>query len=640
MSSKKKSPYRITVLLAVLLLVTVSCNFPVKFGAEVDNNLVQEIPEENMEVESPTSAPEVTPTEIDYPDDLENVEETTVEPLKLESGSPIPLLSTMISSQGGNIKVPDSGSPLDGFSVLVPPGVYEENVSFDISYSSISAHNLSSDLTPVTPLIQVDNGGVTASDYLEVTVPIQLQDDQFAMLFTINEETGLLEALPLLELDNTHLTAMTTHFSPLLGVAIDKEELDYLKVKTGFKQGVNNWQFANYGSYIAPGGHCAGQSLMAMDFFLRNKGEELFGKYDGYNNEYIKTPNIQDDDRLGYRLCSVAQKRMDWSGKANAYWLKTQRSQDQSITFYSMALALKASGEPQLIAIYTSAGEGHAIIVYGKYRDRFYVSDPNFPNAGAKRYLAFNRSTNKFRTYKSGATAADSKYSFTKFYYINKYHLLNDLTTGDMWAQLEAGTIGDDWFPNYTLKVLLDSSFINLKKYNVFTEGPDIDIQIDSSIPVLISAYDKNNRLVSEDADFNMITVPITEKTGTPYLITIYGDQSGDWSWIDGRWFNFIKSLAGTYRGGRCPEEESQPYRWEVNLHQTPEGKVSGDVYFHACPGGGAVFYSLSGQQVPGESTVELTGSKTGGRGGLGGSPNQVTFTFGYNGRITPNYSP
>ncbi len=271
-------------------------------------------------------------------------------------------------------------------------------LNFEISYSPISDHNLPSDLEIVTPLIQVENGGVTASDYLEISVPIQLEEDQFAMLFTINEETNLLESLPLLSIDETSMTAMTTHFSNLLGVAIDKQELDNLKIQTGFRQGINNWQFANYGSFIAPKGQCAGQSLMAIDYFLRNNGAALYGTYDNYNNKFEKTPKIQDDDRLGYRLCSVAQKRIDWSGKANAYWLRVQNSQNQAITYYSMAFALKVSREPQLVAIYTNAGEGHAIVVYGKYADRFYVSDPNFPKANANRYLSFNRSNLKVQS--------------------------------------------------------------------------------------------------------------------------------------------------------------------------------------------------------------------------------------------------
>jgi len=45
------------------------------------------------------------------------------------------------------------------------------------------------------------------------------------------------------------------------------------------------------------------------------------------------------------------------------------------------------------------------------------------------------------------------------------------------------------------------------------------------------------------------------------------------------------------------------------------DGSVTGDVYFHACPGGGAVFYSLSGTQKPGEDWATLTGTFTNGRG-------------------------
>ncbi len=129
MPLKRVIPFRITLLLVILLLVTLSCNFPIKFGSEEGTNLIQEIPEENSEEER-TSAPEATPTEINYPDNLDDLEIISMEPLELETANPVLLLSTMISPQGGSMEVPDSGSPLDGLTILIPTDVYEENVKF------------------------------------------------------------------------------------------------------------------------------------------------------------------------------------------------------------------------------------------------------------------------------------------------------------------------------------------------------------------------------------------------------------------------------------------------------------------------------------------------------------------------------
>ncbi len=208
-----------------------------------------------------------------------------------------------------------------------------------------------------------------------------------------------------------------------------------------------------------------------------------------------------------------------------------------------------------------------------------------------------------------------------------------------MWAELQAGTIGDNWFPEYSLNLMDPDGIYPIQTYNVFADGPNFLIQVMMDPEVLIGAYNKNGRLVEEDTIPELL-LPLTNPVGTPYLITIYGKVDGDWTWIDGRWFNFIKSMSGTWHGGTCAEEGSEPYRWQLKLKQTPDGKVTGNVYFHACPGGGAVFYSLSGKQVPGDSTVTLNGTKTGGRGGLGGSANQVTFTFGLETSLSPNFAP
>jgi hypothetical protein len=283
----------------------------------------------------------------------------------------------MSVSEGGTYQISAPGTPLDGFTITVPTGAYSQPVHFEVSYSDIQSGNIPSDLTAITPLIDIDNGSEIASEFVELYLPRKLGTDKFAMLFSYDPENGALEALPLVSEDSSGFTTITTHFSKILGIEVNLEELDNLSIRTGFKQGVNNWQFVNYGSFISPKGHCAGQSLTMIDYFTRFKGDKLYDKYDDFNNDYIKTPQNQYDDRLGYRLASVAQATMDWENKSYQYWHNVQ-GLNQTLSYYSFALALRASGEPQLLGIYTK-DSGHAIVVYGKFGDTFYVSDPNYP---------------------------------------------------------------------------------------------------------------------------------------------------------------------------------------------------------------------------------------------------------------------
>ncbi len=98
---------------------------------------------------------------------------------------------------------------------------------------------------------------------------------------------------------------------------------------------------------------------------------------------------------------------------------------------------------------------------------------------------------------------------------------------------------------------------------------------------------------------------------------------------------NFGGSWAG---GGACSEGDDPPFRWNVSLEQDASGNVQGTISFHACPGGGAAFYSVTGQATS-EETLILQGSKTGGRGGLGGNtPGTVQFSIKYEEAPTPNY--
>ena len=162
-----------------------------------------------------------------------------------------------------------------------------------------------------------------------------------------------------------------------------------------------------------------------------------------------------------------------------------------------------------------------------------------------------------------------------------------------------------------------------------------------STTTLRTTVYDQGNTKVAEFIGYGPQTLLVTNRLGTPYLLSVYGQIGSDWHWIDGRWLTFYRGISGTWHGAACTESESNPYRWEIKLSQDIDGNVIGDLYFHACPGGGAAFYSLSGTQKTGEDWVTLTGNYTNGRGDLGNSaPRQATFTVKFNEPPSPNYAP
>jgi hypothetical protein len=81
-----------------------------------------------------------------------------------------------------------------------------------------------------------------------------------------------------------------------------------------------------------------------------------------------------------------------------------------------------------------------------------------------------------------------------------------------------------------------------------------------------------------------------------------------------------IRFFGGSWNSGvLCGEGDDPKYTWVVSLSQAASGAVTGSISFHNCPGGGAVFYSVSGQATS-SSVLVLDARKTNGRGDLGGN--------------------
>jgi hypothetical protein len=589
--------------------------------------------------------------------ELDSLETSVAEPIQFQAGTAVSLSESTISPSGGQMVISGTDSIMDGFSIAVSPDTYSEPVTFSISYLPIESHNLPPDLLLITPLIQVDNGGVTSNNYLEITLPTQLNEDQFAMLFIFNEENGTLEPLPLVSQDSTQLVALTTHFSKLLGVAIDKSKLDSLKIKTGYTHGTHNWQFGNYKTYIVPKGYCFGSVITSLYNYLVYDKTQLYGVFDNYNNNSEKTPDQPLDDRLGIRLVSLAQQRLNMITLKDNYWIKVQQKQDQSkdqsLTFYSIALALKVSSEPQLLFYLPETGtEGHAVIIYGKSNQDFYISDPNRPKPSWSYLLIFDHANKKFEPIRVNALMDGGRATYTRFYYMNKYDFIQKNQMLALWSDFLAGSIGQVEYPatqlyiskNYASSedrgpdssILINNSFIFVDTKDMSTSGNKIWLFESSADVSYVKVFDTKEKVVTQNKE--NIIIKLTEPAGTPYLFTFWGNAD---AWIDGKWITFYQSLTGVYNGGRCSESETEPHHWDLDIVQKPDGSVNGDLYFHACPGGGAVFYSVSGTQKPGEAIVTLTGTKTGGRGELGNNcEDEVEFKFGLKYPLSPNYAP
>lgn len=368
---------------------------------------------------------------------------------------------------GGVVKVEDSNSPINGFTIQINSHTYDTQKTFDIKTTEIKNHQLGNDFTPITPLISVDNGHAFANRPMQVTIPINIAEDEFAMGFYYNQTAGELEALPFERYDATQITLITHHFSDILVSKISISELEKLTttgnpaLDTGFMPGVDDWQFVNYGSALAPGGHCAGQSLTMAWYYgekhVKNSEQSLFGRFD--NNGGAKTNDFWQDDSDSYRFASVTQDSANWNGQEFFDYLNFS-SQNQRRVFYAFAYAMKITNQPQFMGIYRYNDQGqclggHAIVAYKIENGRIYVADPNYPGQ-QDRYCELNG--NGFNPYSSGANAAAINDSgavlYTEMHFIATSALINFDDIAANYKKMLDGTIGDDAFPDTTVDVL------------------------------------------------------------------------------------------------------------------------------------------------------------------------------------------
>ncbi len=462
--------------------------------------------------------------------------------------SPIP-----VTPQGGSFKLNDPASPLNGMVLGVPPGSYPDNLNFKISYAPIEKHTFGEAFNPLTPLIKVDNGGAYADEIMELTIPVTVPLDSFAMGFIYDEKTKTLEGLPTLAQTDTSITVGTRHFSNFL---ISMIPLTQLKsdIDSGFRPGIDDWQFTNYGSYIAKGGHCAGQSVTALWYYVTQPdGQDLtlYGRYDN-NGDKPATPDLWQDDSLGYRFASTVHHDINWNSFENKFWTSLTGVNDEW-TWKLFAYSMQITGEPQEVGIYSNAGGGHDMICYRVKDGNLYIADPNYPG-NTERRIEFK--DGKFVPYNSGANAEEIANGNGKAYETIEYCAKTTTVSWDKiaqrWAELKAGTIGNGIFPNYQVvwldenlkeQPLVDGYVSPSKLINIYALSKTAAL---TNSEVTIRAY-RDGKLLNWDAAGNYELLPGVNKLGIEIDGTVDGkDKSGNpikiAKFIDFKYFNITYS--------------------------------------------------------------------------------------------------
>jgi hypothetical protein len=377
---------------------------------------------------------------------------------QLTLGAKAVLATQSIDAAGGTIKVSSAGDPLDGLTIMVPAGTYDKSVSFSVSESSIGPAASMIGITPISPLISIDNGGVpTAGDPVQLTVPVSVPAGATVLGLYYHGAAGTIDPLPIVAQDANSVTLAAAHFSDIF-LAIQDMSKFPTTVDSGFRPGVDDWQFPNYGSYAAPKGQCEGQTDSEIWYYEYQRqgagASPLHGVYDN-NGAPDKTPTFWQDDSDGYRF--VASIQADALSNPAVFSKFGKLNRNGTLTYNLLKAAIGLTGEPQELDITDAAGGSfHAIVVYRVSPTRVYVADPNYP--ARLRTIPYDAASGVLGPYSSGDSAGSiasaGTVSYTRFAYVPAQAAASADNIAAHWAEFEANKAGDAVFPAYSLEVM------------------------------------------------------------------------------------------------------------------------------------------------------------------------------------------
>lgn len=486
-------------------------------------------------------------------------------------------LSQTQQGAGSVVTISKPGNQLNGMTITIPNDAFSGSRPFTVTSFEIKSHKFGSNVNPITPLIRVASSGGYANGIYEIKIPITLPQGEIPLVFIYDEQTGKLEPMIVQHYGASSVTVLTRHFTtssihPKSLYKHDNVNLQGLTeyssffvsslnesllnaagtISTGFTVGVDDWEFVNWGSFISPGGHCAGQSIGAMWYWYEKKsktGEKLF-------NKFSDNPNLWQDNARGYRFSSVLQSDLLPQSLFTGFMRNTIRldTNIDKMKFLTTAGALYVTHEPLYISIAYQDGvysdnkpkyAGHAIVCYGVSMNekKLLISDPNTPNNAQSIELINDR----FKPYQSKLNGNANSMHFPFISPMAKTSLIDWAKIESRYTELLNGTIGNDKFPAYTTYVIstpdipLTNNYVTTNDtLRLYTDCPTAPWgwNVDGKRRILTTIYNSNGNAIQINEGSGLYRVQLSEgdnKLG----VLVEGQQGPDASNLDACFVDF-----------------------------------------------------------------------------------------------------
>jgi hypothetical protein len=391
---------------------------------------------------------------------------------KIKTESSVLVIKKSIPANGGELSISGTQTPLEGLRIIVPDGAYSEAKDFSVSYSKISSHSLGQYFNPVSPLIEITNGGKYSDKMMKLQIPVTPNAGFYRMAYYYDKKSGLLEGIPAVSIGDHFIEIAVRHFSLIVVTEVQKD----LLIQGGgfhtlFAPQVNGWSFRNFGTYPAPDGICAGMSIGAAYYFKNfNSSVNLFSYFEN-DKLWFRTTDFWEDDVKGLQFATAIHRVQEIFWSSNNQSITEMLDAPQDDRFWNLIYSMLVNNQPQLIYVKDSRKDTAHMIIGFSYEinasnAKIHVYDPNYP--GLENVIEYDLINKTFKPYTSAANAKAIEdgdlFQCDKIALVPLSSVMTDDEMNFFWQKVQNNTIGDGIFPPYKVyAVPKDPSFTKVE---------------------------------------------------------------------------------------------------------------------------------------------------------------------------------